>query len=507
VRQNLAAFADRRFSLLFAARTCSVLGSAFGPVALSFGVLALPGATAGTLSLVVAAESVSMVVFMLLGGVVADRLPRFRVMVAADLTAALAWGALAAMLISGWAPLGVLVVVSAVAGMATALFYPAFTGLVPEVIPPDRLQAANGILRLGMNAARIGGFAVAGAAVAGLGPGWAMCVNVGLLLASALLIAGLRLPVTSRSEGGNVLRDMREGWHEFRTRQWLWVVVLQYSFVVMALQAVWGVLGPVLANDRLGGARAWSYLLGAESVGMVLGVIFAIRARPRRPIRLVVMLTFPLASLPVALGLGAPFVVALGAAFLGGIALDILSVVWDTTMQREIPDAALSRVSSYDALGSLMFGPLGLLLAGPAVLAVGVGPALLISAGVIALASLAALCAPDVWRLSWIVEAAPGAQPGGSVGSDGVRVVGFGGQAGGPGQERDRIEQVAEPGGRQQQGGGEQAIPADAGGAGGASWRVANQQGADGRSGAEQQHRDHEPATRHQRREEMAGQG
>jgi len=131
MRKDLTILRDRRFGLLLGARTASVLGSAFGPVALTFGVLALPGATATKLSIVLAAESLSMVAFMLLGGVIADRLPRFRVMVAADLVAAGAWGGLSVMLITGWAPMWLLVVLAAVAGMATALFWPAFTGVVP----------------------------------------------------------------------------------------------------------------------------------------------------------------------------------------------------------------------------------------------------------------------------------------------------------------------------------------------------------------------------------------
>jgi predicted MFS family arabinose efflux permease len=409
VRRDLTILRDRRFGLLFVARTASVLGSAFGPVALAFGVLALPGATATTLSIVTAAEALAMVAFMLLGGVIADRLPRFRVMVAADVGAAFAWGGLSAMLITGWAPLWLMVTLSAFAGMATAMFFPAFTGVVPEFVPAPKLQAANGILRLGMNAARIGGFAVAGGAVAAFGAGWAMAINAGLLVLSAVLIAGLRLPEAPRSDAStSMLRDLREGWREFRSRQWLWVVVLQYSFVMMVFQAVWGVLGPVVANQRLGGPRGWSWVLAAESIGMLVGVVVAIRARPKHPIRLVVLLTFPLASLPLALGLGAPLAVAVAAAFIGGIAVDILVVMWDTTMQREIPPEALSRVSSYDALGTFSLGPVGLLLAGPSVGVVGVQAALLISAGVTALASVAALCSPGVRSLGWTDKARQG---------------------------------------------------------------------------------------------------
>lgn len=404
-----------------------MLGSAFGPVALAFGVLALPGATATTLSVVTAAEALAMVAFMLLGGVIADRLPRFRVMMAADLGAAAAWGGLSAMLITGFAPMWLLVTASALAGMATALFFPASTGVIPEVVPEPSLQAANGLLRLGMNFARIGGFALAGGAVAVLGAGWAMALNAGLLVVSAGLTAGLRLPATvgmrtGEPAGGNMLRDLREGWREFRSRQWLWVVVLQYSFVMMVLQSVWSVLGPVVANDRLGGAKGWSWVLAAESVGMLVGVVFAIRARPRHPIRLVVLLTFPLTSLPLALGLGAPLVIAVVASFVGGVAVDILVVMWDTTMQREIPKEALSRVSSYDALGTLMLGPVGLLLAGPSVGLVGADTALLIAAAVTAIASVAALCSPGVRNLTWStapvsLDGRPGAELGAELGA------------------------------------------------------------------------------------------
>jgi len=403
VRHDFALLTDRRFVLLLTARTAAMLGTAFGPVALTFGVLGLAGATATTLSVVVAAEALSMVVFMLAGGVIADRLPRLAVMVVADIGAAAAWAGLAVMLITGWAPVPLLVALSALAGMATALFFPAFTGAIPEVVPADQLQAANAILRLGMNGARIGGFALAGGAVAVFGAGWTMVITVGLSLTSASLLSFVRVPrrVVAPAERGGVFRDLRDGWREFRSRQWLWVVVAQYSFVMMVLQSVWGVLGPVIANERMGGARGWSLVLAAESVGMLLGVLIAIRVRPRRPIRLVVLLSFVLAAPPLALGLGTSLIVTMAVAFAAGVAIDVLTVVWDTTMQREIPGEALSRVSAYDALGSLMLGPLGLLLAGPSVALLGTERALLVNGVVVLAASLAALCSPGVRRLAW----------------------------------------------------------------------------------------------------------
>ncbi|MFC7481849.1 hypothetical protein ACFQX7_19890 [Luedemannella flava] len=214
---------------------------------------------------------------------------------------------------------------------------------------------------------------------------------------------------TPLSERGSMLRDLREGWQEFRSRTWLWVPVVQFSFVVMVLQGVWSVIGPVVANERLGGPKGWSWVLGAEAVGMLVGVLIAIRVRPRRPVRLVVLMALPLALVPLALGVGAPLLVAAVVAFFAGVALDTLTVVWDTTLQREIPQAALSRVSSYDALGSLMLGPLGMLIAGPAVAFVGASASMLGSAVVIAVASVAALFSKGVRDLSW--EARPVPEP------------------------------------------------------------------------------------------------
>jgi len=399
VRRDLTILRQRDFLLLFIARTLAVLGTSVGPVALAFGVLGLPHATPTTLSLVLAGFSLSQVVFMLVGGVIADRLSRIRVMVGSDAGSALVWLVVAVLLITGWAPVPLLVVLGVLAGLAGALFFPAMTGVVPEIAPADRLQTANGLLRMGTNAARILGFTVAGGLVALLGPGPAMVVNAATYAASAVLLGLLRLPGKSRGRATHFIADLREGWREFASRQWLWVVVLQFSFVVAGLEAFYGVLGPVVAQRDLGGAPAWSVVLGGESLGMLAGVFVALRIRPRRPILLGVALTIPLALAPLLLGLRAPLLVVAAGAFVGGFCIDIFAVLWDTAMQREIPADALSRVSSYDALGSLMFGPIGLLAAGPLASQVGPRPALIAAAATVVVPSLLALAAPGVRRL------------------------------------------------------------------------------------------------------------
>lgn len=408
MRRDLTIFRHRRFLLLFAARTSSVLGASIGPVALAFGILDLPHGSPTMLSVVLAANSVTLLVFLLFGGVVADRLPRYRVMYGADALSGASWAVIGVMLLTGWAPTWGLAVFAALAGIGAALFWPAMIGVVPEVVPADRLQAANGLLRLGTNGARILGFALAGALVAGVGAGWAMLLNAAGFLVSAALLVRLRLPRTGRMDAGHVLRDLHDGWKEFSSRQWLWVVVLQFSVLVGGLEAFYGVLGPVVAKQHLGGAPAWSVVLAGESLGMLAGVLIAIRIRPRRPILLGVLLTFPLALAPLLLGLHMPVAVVAAGAFVGGMCVDIFGVLWETAMQREVPPAALSRVSSYDALGSLMFGPVGLVAAGPVAAAMGIYNALLACAGAIIVPTALALLAPGVRHMSVNWEGQPG---------------------------------------------------------------------------------------------------
>ncbi|MFI7705907.1 MFS transporter [Nonomuraea sp. NPDC049480] len=392
---------DRRFALLLTARTISVLGSAFAPVALAFGILRLPGADATTLSIVLTAESLPMIAFMLVGGVIADRLPRQRVMMAGEFMMAAAFFALGAMLLTGWTPLPALAAAAALAGTAAAVVFPALQGIIPEVVPHDRLQTGNAMLGLGANASRVAGAVLGGGTVALFGGGWALAVSGAMFAVAGVLIAMLRPAPGERpkEEQHSVLADLRDGWREFRSRQWLWVVVAQFSLLVMAVQAGHGVLGPLWAEENAGGPVAWSVFLAAEAVGMIIGVVLSIRLRPRRPIMVAVVLCLPIALPYVLLGLDAPLWGIVAGAFVLGVSFDVFGVLWQTTMQREVPAESLSRVSSYDMLGSLMFGPIGLMLAGPAAEMFGTKGALLGCAAISVLCTLAALLSPGVRNL------------------------------------------------------------------------------------------------------------
>lgn len=389
---------DAPFVVLLIARTISMLGMAFAPVALAFGILALPGADAGTLAAVLAAETIPLVAFVLIGGVVADRRPRAQVLAWSQSFAALAWAGIGAMMLTGFTPLWLLCVAAGMAGTSGAVAYPALTGIIPDLVPPRLLQQANAWLSMGASGARLIGLVGSGAVVVWVGGGWAMIVAGALYAAGAAL--AMLLP-----RGGNLtaadsaIRQLMDGWSEFRSRQWLWVCVLQWAILYMLLQAAQGVLGPVVANLELGGAAGWTAVLAGEALGALVGVWISMLWRPARPILVATALTFAAAAPQLLLGLSAQLWLVVVSAFVTGIAFDLFGVLWMTTMQHEVPAEALSRVASYDALGSLMLGPLGLLMAAPAASLFGVHAAL-IGTGVLSLATTAlALTSPEVRRL------------------------------------------------------------------------------------------------------------
>ncbi|APH03172.1 transporter [Janibacter indicus] len=400
MREDLSLLRERRFASLFAARTLSMLGLAFAPVALAFGVLDLPGADAGTLSLVVAAEAVPHVLGLLLGGVVADRYPRRLVMFTGECLSLVAWLGIGTMLLVGWAPIPLVCAFAVLTGLAGAVVWPVLSGIIPEVAPRDRLQPANALLAVGANAARVGGLIAAGAVVVAIGPGWALIAAAAIYACAAGFAWRIgTTPRPGREGGTSVLAELREGWVEFSSREWLWVVVAQFALLVLAWQGAHTVLGPVVAKAELGGAGAWSAILTGEAVGMLVGVLVAMRIRPRRPILVGVLLTSA-TSLPyLLLGLGAPLPVIVLGGFVMGLGMDAFTVLWQTTMQREVPPEALSRVASYDAFGSMVFGPVGVLLAGPAAVHLGAHTALLVCAGLIIASALLALLSREVRTL------------------------------------------------------------------------------------------------------------
>ncbi len=385
----------RQFRLLFLGRTTSFIGNAFASVALAFAVLDLTGSKAD-LGYVLAARSIPQVIFLLVGGIWADRLPRHLVMVASNVVSGLSQGAIAFLLLAGHAQIWQLMVLSAVNGTSSAFFFPASVGIIPQTVPKALLQSANAILRLGQNGSWIAGAALGGLVVAATSPGVGLAFDAATYLLAALFTALIRLPRELRMEASNFFAELGEGWREFSSRTWLWVIVLQFGFVNAVEVGVQGVLGPSVAKDHLGGAAAWGLILTADALGLIAGGLLLLRLRPRR-LLLAATLGF-LLTIPFLLGLAgpAPLAALIVLAALAGIGSETFGIMWDTTMQQEIPEEKLSRVYSYDALGSFVLIPLGLAVAGPAAEAFGTRETILAAAAISLTATLAVLLVRDV---------------------------------------------------------------------------------------------------------------
>ncbi|MBF9131339.1 MFS transporter [Plantactinospora sp. S1510] len=396
----LAPLRHQPFRYLALGRAATMLGNSVAPIALAFAVLDLTGSVRD-LGLVVGARSLTNVLFLLFGGVLADRLPRHAVMVVSCTLAAATQAAVAALVLTGTATIPTLIALSAVNGVVTAFAWPAAAALMPQTVPAELLQSANALNRLGVNAAMIGGASLGGILVAGVGPGWGLLADAGTFALAGLAFARVRVaPVANRATTRpNPLRELREGWTEFVSRSWVWVVVLGFLLINFAYSSSVNVLGPAVADETIG-RRAWGLVLAAQTAGMVAGALVALRLRVRRLLLLGVLCMFAEALLLVGLAWTPGFALLLVTGFIAGAAVEQFSVAWETSMQQNIPADRLARVYSYDALGSFLAIPLGQIAIGPVALALGTGPTLLGAAGIVLLAVLGMLLDPGVRRLS-----------------------------------------------------------------------------------------------------------
>jgi MFS family permease len=391
---RFGALQERDFRLFFVGQTASLLGDGMVGVALSFAVLDLTGSVSD-LGWVFTARSLPLVGFLLVGGVFADRLSRRTVMIAADLLRLGSQGMTAGLLISGHAHVWELAALQAVVGVGSAFFYPAVTGLTPLLVAPERLQQANVLRGISQAAGGIAGPAISAALVATVGSGWALAVDAGSFGVSAAALATLHLPPHSRLEPQRFLRDLRDGWSEFRAHTWLWTGVIAAGLGNM-LWAPFSVLGPAIAKSSLGGPSAWALITGCSGAGAFLGGLLALRIQPRRPFRAAFIAYLPFGTPLVLLAARAPAPVIAATALLGGAGLMIGNALWETTLQYKIAPAKLSRVTSYDWFGSLAGQPLGLALVGPIALAIGTRTTLWGAAALILGSNLAVLSLPSV---------------------------------------------------------------------------------------------------------------
>ncbi len=343
---------------------------------------------------------IPQIVFMLVGGVWADRLPRNLVMVASDLVTGAAQATTAVLVLTGSAELWHLVALQAVGGTAFAFFFPASTGLIPQTVEAPLLQQANALLRIALNAASIGGAALGGFLVAVVGPGWALSIDAATFFVSAVFLASMRVARGRRLEAPNFLRELREGWHEFASRTWLWAIVARLRLRERRRRAARSASSARWSRRRSSAARAPTGRSSPPrrsdfcSAGCV-----ALRLRASRPLFLGCAAMGGLPPMLILLAIAAPLPVILASALIAGIGIEIFSVLWDTSLQQHVPPNALSRVSSYDALGSFVFIPLGQIAVGPIADQIGTANTLYLAAGIIAASIVALLATPSIRRL------------------------------------------------------------------------------------------------------------
>jgi MFS family permease len=395
VAARLGALEEREFRLLWLGQATSAIGTSLVPVALAFAVIDLTG-SASALGIVLSAGLVSRVVLLLFGGVVADRLPRQSVMLGSDLLRTASQGMVAVLLLSGRAQIWQLVVLFALYGAGDAFFSPASTGLVPDTVRAERLQQANALMSLSRSVAWVAGPTIAGVLVSVSEPGWVFAIDAATFAVSSASLALLRLPpVLDVLPRPSVLADLRDGWREVRSRTWVWASVARFAVSNLAMAPLF-VLGPFVAQDSLGGATAWGVIGTAGGLGAVLGDVAALRLRPRRPLFVGGLVATVWALEPVLLARPAPTWAIAAAAAAGFGAISFANALWFTTLQEQIPREALSRLSSYDWLGSIVFQPLGYVLAGPVSAEIGISATLLAGAALHASSRVALAFVPSV---------------------------------------------------------------------------------------------------------------
>ena len=397
--ENVGALTERNFRLVFSSTTISAIGDGVAAIALVFAVLHISHDSPTAVGIVLACRQVAAAAIALAAGVLADRLPRHTVLVAVAGAQAVVQGVVGTLVVTGHATVAVLAGLGVVYGLADGFVIPAQNGLIPAVISTVRLQQANALIGLSRSILGFAAPALGGILVAAGSPGGAILIDAASFAVAAVLLAGVHVaPREDVVEPEPFLRDLREGWSEFRRQRWIFNTIVFFSFGNFAAQA-WGVLAPLVMKEHYGGASTYGLVLSIFGAGLVVGGLVVLRWQPWRP-----LLVSCLAAGPFGLGLWmiaflVPLPVLLAAQFVAGFGLAIHLALWFTVFQQQVPEAARSRVSSYDALGSFVLIPLGTAVAGPVAAAIGVKETLILAGAITVATNLLVLAQPVVWSI------------------------------------------------------------------------------------------------------------
>ncbi len=355
---------QKDFRWLFLSQSISTTGDRIVLVALALLVTERTGSPVD-LAIVMAAHAAALVAFLLLGGVWADRLPRHRLMLSTDLIRGALHTLLAVLIFTDALTIWQLVVIEVLFGAAEAFFRPAYSGLVPQTVPEELIQEANALNGFTQTVAEFAGPALATVIVLTLGTGAAFAIDAGTFLVSAALL-GLVCPRPRgvQAPRASIWAEAREGFREVRSRSWVWVTVAVFSLHLVVGFAPYVVLGPTVAAEGYDNPAIFGWFAASIGLGTASGALLALRWRPRRPLVMGILLTIPFSVLLLGFALGTPLLLALPFAVASGVGLALFDVWWETALAQRIPPAALSRVASYDWMGSWALLPIGYVLIG-----------------------------------------------------------------------------------------------------------------------------------------------
>ena len=375
---SFAPLRSRNFAWYYASRFVNTLGSMMASVALTFAVLDITD-SASALGQVLAARTIPMVVLLLYGGVISDRLPRTLVLQVSNVASAATQGAIALLVLTGSAELWSLIALSMVNGAVSAISFPAMASMMPQLVPREELQPANALMSLSRNGLTVLGPTLGALFVVTVGSGWALAIDAATWGLSALLLLPVRIPPRERSgEPSDTLRELREGWNFFRSTTWLWVIVLSFGALNALLSGAWTTLGPVVAQDTIG-RQQWGFVLSAEAAGLLTMSVLMLWIPLQRPLMWGMVGTLFLGLPMLALGIHPHTPTLVVVSFLGGAGIEVFAIGWNLAMMENIEESMLSRAFSYDALGSFIAMPVGQLAAGPIGAAFGYSEVLVVS--------------------------------------------------------------------------------------------------------------------------------
>lgn len=396
---------EKDFRWLFLSQSISTTGDRVVLVALALLITERTGSTTD-LGIVIAAQTLSLVTFLLIGGVWADRLPRHLIMVSTDVVRGLLHALLAVLIFTDALEIWHIVAIEVGFGAAEAFFRPAYSGLVPQTVPEELIQEANAVNGLTETLAEFAGPAIATLLVLTLGTGAAFAIDAASFLVSAALLLGVRpRPRGAPAPRSSVLADLRAGWREVRSRDWVWVTIAVFALHLVVGFGPYVVLGPAVAGEQYGDPATWGWMAASIGLGTAAGALLALRWRPARPMTIGILLSIPFGLVLTAFALGLPLALVLPCAVAAGVGTALFGVWWETLLAQRIPPAALSRVASYDWMGSYALLPPGLVLMGVLADGAGAPTVMAISGGLAAAIVLLALIPRETRRLRQVTGA------------------------------------------------------------------------------------------------------